>query len=50
VISGVRCLVVDMKLQEVSPERFEELMQFANENKLNVLDEAGNSIELPLNS
>lgn len=50
VISGVRCLVVDMKLQEVSPERFEELMQFANENKLNVLDEAGNSIEVPLNS
>jgi hypothetical protein len=50
VISGVRCLVVDMKLQEVSPERFEELMQFANENKLNVLDESGNSIEVPLNS
>ncbi len=50
VISGVRCLVVDMKLQEVSPERFEELMQFANENRLNVLDEAGNSIEVPVNT
>ncbi len=49
VINGTRCLVVDMKLKDVSPERFEELMQFANENRLNVLDEAGNSIEAPLN-
>jgi hypothetical protein len=47
VISGTRCLVVDLKLKDVSPERFEELMQFANENNLNVLDEAGNSIAVP---
>lgn len=47
VISGTRCLVVDMKLKDVSPERFEELMQFANENQLNILDEAGNSIAVP---
>ena len=50
VINGVRCLVVDMKLQEISPERFEELMQFTNENRLNVLDEAGNSIEIQVSS
>ena len=50
VINGTRCLVVDMKLKVVSPERFEELMQFADENQLNILDEAGNSIEAPLNS
>jgi Protein of unknown function (DUF3579) len=49
VINGTRCLVVDMKLKDVSPERFEELMQFANENLLNILDEAGNSIEAPQN-
>jgi hypothetical protein len=47
VISGTRCLVVDMRLKDVSPERFEELMQFAEENKLNILDEAGNSIAVP---
>jgi hypothetical protein len=50
VINGTRCLVVDLKLKDVSPERFEELMQFADENQLNILDEAGNSIEAPLNS
>lgn len=48
VISGVRCLVVDMKLKDVNPEGFEELMQFANENQLNILDEAGNSIAVPV--
>ena len=47
VIGGARCLVVDMKLKDVSPERFEELMQFASENRLNILDEAGNSIDAP---
>lgn len=48
VISGTRCLVVDLKLKDVSPERFEELMQFANENNLSILDEAGNSITVPI--
>jgi hypothetical protein len=47
VISGTRCLVVDMKLKDVNPEGFEELIQFANENQLNILDEAGNSIDVP---
>jgi Protein of unknown function (DUF3579) len=47
VISGTRCLVVDLKLKDVSPERFEELMQFASENQLNILDEAGNQIAVP---
>lgn len=48
VINGVRCLVVDMKLKDTNPEGFEELMQFANENQLNILDEAGNSIAAPV--
>jgi hypothetical protein len=48
VIGGARCLVVDMKLKDVSPERFEELMQFASENNLNILDEAGNQIDTPI--
>jgi hypothetical protein len=48
VIGGTRCLVVDLRLKDVSPERFEELMHFATENRLNILDEAGNQIEAPV--
>lgn len=48
VINGVRCLAVNMKLKEVSPEGFEQLMQFAEENQLNVLDAQGNSIPVPV--
>jgi hypothetical protein len=44
VINGVRCLAVNMKLKEVSPEGFEQLMLFAHENQLNILDAEGNSI------
>ena len=44
VMNGVRCLAVDMKLKDVNPEGFTELMQFADENQLNILDSDGQSI------
>lgn len=44
VMNGVRCLAVDMKLKDVNPDGFTQLMQFADENQLNILDEDGNSI------
>ncbi|HOY70659.1 MAG TPA: DUF3579 domain-containing protein [Methylotenera sp.] len=47
VMDGIRCLAVDLKLKDVNPEGFEQLMYFADENQLNVLDDAGNSIEVP---
>lgn len=50
VLNGVRCLAVDMKLKDVNPEGFEHVIQFADENHLNILDEAGNSIVVSLNS
>lgn len=45
-IDGVRCLAVDLKLKDTHPEGFEELMQFASENNLSMLDAEGKSIEL----
>jgi hypothetical protein len=48
-LNGTRCLVVDMKLKDVSPERFDELMQFANENQLKITDEAGAIVEFQIN-
>lgn len=47
VINGVRCLAVDMKLKDVNPEGFAQLMHFADENQLNVLDSSGSSIPVP---
>ena len=47
VINGVRCLAVDLKLKEVNPEGYSQLMHFADENQLNILDNAGNSIPVP---
>ena len=44
VMNGVRCLAVDMRLKDSSPEGFAQLMQFADENQLNILDAEGNSI------
>lgn len=49
-LNGVRCLAVDMKLKDLNPEGFEHVIQFADENQLNILDEAGNSIVVSLNS
>lgn len=47
VVNGVRCLAVDLKLKLVNPEGYAQLMHFAEENQLNVLDGAGNSIAVP---
>lgn len=47
VANGVRCLAVDLKLKTVNPDGFIHLMQFAEENQLNILDAAGNSIPTP---
>lgn len=47
VMDGIRCLAVDLKLKDVNPEGYEQLMHFADENQLNVLDDAGNSIDVP---
>jgi hypothetical protein len=44
VINGVRCLAVDMKLRDVNPEGYAQLMHFAEENQLNIVDSAGNAI------
>jgi hypothetical protein len=50
VVNGVRSLAVDLKLKDTNPEGFEQLMQFADENQLNILDAEGNSIPVPPNS
>jgi hypothetical protein len=47
VVNGVRCLAVDLKLKVVNPEGYAQLMHFADENQLNILDDAGNSIAVP---
>ena len=48
IVNGVRCLAVDLKLKDVNPEGYSQLMHFAEENQLNVLDGEGNSIPLPV--
>lgn len=45
--NGVRCLMVDLTLRDVNPDGFAQLMHFAEENQLNILDDAGNSIPVP---
>ncbi len=47
VVNGVRCLAVDLKLKEVNPEGYAQLMHFADENQLNVLNADGVSIPTP---
>ncbi len=47
VVDGIRCLAVDLELKNVNPEGYIQLMHFAEENQLNVLDGAGNSIPVP---
>lgn len=44
VIDGVRCLAVDMKLKDVNPDGYAQLMHFVDENQLSMLDDTGNSI------
>lgn len=46
-IDGVRCLAVDMQLKIVNPEGFDELMQFADENDLSILNGEGIAIPIP---
>lgn len=46
-IDGIRCLAVDMQLKEENPEGFDELMQFAAENKLNIINSEGAAIPVP---
>lgn len=46
-IDGIRCLAVDMQLKTTNRDGFEELMQFAEENNLNILNSEGESIETP---
>ena len=40
----MRCLAVDIKLKDVNPEGYAQLMHFAEENQLNIIDDAGNSV------
>jgi hypothetical protein len=47
VMNGIRCLAVDLKLKTVNPDGYAQLMHFAEENQLNVVDELGNSISAP---
>ena len=44
-INGVRCLVVDLKLNDVNPEGYAQLKQFADENQLSIKDKDGNVLE-----
>lgn len=46
-IDGVRCLAVGMQLKTSNPEGFEELMQFAEENQLNILNGEGAAMPIP---
>jgi hypothetical protein len=45
-VNNVRCLSVDMKLKEVNPEGFEQLMLFASENQLSVIDTNGEPVTI----
>ena len=47
-LNGVRCLKVDLKLKEINPEGFAQLMLFVEENQLNVKDGDGNDIAAPV--
>lgn len=46
-LNGVRCLAVDMKLKDINPEGYAQLMHFAEENQLNIKDGEGNNILAP---
>ena len=48
VINNVRCLAVDLKLKDINPEGFEQLVHFANENQLSVLNGTGEQITLSI--
>ena len=46
-VNGVRCLAVDLKLKEINPEGFAQLMHFAEENQLSLKDDEGKAIDIP---
>ncbi len=46
-LNGVRCLAVDLRLKEINPEGYAQLMQFVEENQLNIKDAEGNNIQAP---
>lgn len=45
-VNNVRSLSVDMKLKDVNPAGFEQLMQFAKENQLSVINPAGEPVTI----
>ena len=45
-VDGVRCLAVDARLKDVNKEGFKQLIFFANENNLGILDESGAHITI----
>lgn len=45
-VNNVRSLSVDMKLKDVNPAGFEQLMQFAKENQLSVINTAGEAVNI----
>lgn len=45
-VNNVRSLSVDMKLKDVNPAGFEQLVQFAKENQLSVINSAGEAVSL----
>ena len=46
-LNGVRCLAVNLKLKEINPEGFAQLMHFAEENQLSLKDGEGKALETP---
>jgi len=44
-IEGVRCVVVDKKLQEIEPTAYNFLLSFARDNDLQIVDAAKESSE-----
>jgi hypothetical protein len=45
-VNNVRSLSVDMKLKQVNPEGFEQLIQFAKENQLSIINPAGEAVTI----
>jgi hypothetical protein len=44
-IEGVRCVIVDKKLQEIEPMAYNFLLSFARDNDLQIVDEPKESSE-----
>lgn len=46
-LNGVRCLAVDLRLKDINPDGYAQLMHFVEENQLNIKDSEGNDIPVP---